>query len=1063
MQAGTEELPAVPVLPPPREDVSPPLEDGCQQGELHQMQKQVPTSQDSATSRAPTSIQPKFLPSGMWLDTEGLSTVQPRPQHEEPCSSPYEIPDILDSPTAVRDMPSEPEVQLNTEQFPLVSDHAAQVGDFSQQRGKTQQEQEQVSTNDSLFRLHRSVAQTLKGSRIDPEGQSHVQMQEQKEATPAQTIVTSTQQQSSLCINAPLAPQKNLEELQMVQAHDKCQQHQDQKPALSNESLHPGAKGSPIAQPPNQLSPSKLRQALEHATLHYHGGAKLNALVGAYFVVQPFVDGLPTRGVNLVFSIEPALPAGLELDPNTGIVSGIPVEVVAAMPYEVTIRGSTRRHTDFVRTSKGAHAHLLLCVTAPPPPARPHGATGATGEEVQLPAAADVRRMFRAVHDDNTQHLLASTEAGALLKDHPFSQDMVDDHGRTLFEVAQACGNQRAVNFFRNSLKAGPSFFADRPRPAELESPAWLTPLGNELPAEAPPTPGYGIDPRKFRSDASQDKPRLPICEVQYKDVPVILRVNQWYCFKPHVTTNGIGVEIHSIMSSMRYTVSPDLPAGFLLDVQTGIVQGLTTEEFEKTSFEVNFHVGADRFRGSDGGSPIKKKNRHERFMKVVEATCDFELAAISAPAGLAYAIVEAVVDISQVDKTKSLSPPSAQSGHSRPKSAGPKWRPQSAHGLQALLNALKFEAVPTQGTGRVDYYEVTPNLPQGMRFDRDTGMISGVPEHKFPATFRHTFEVFGRNSVGVSSCKVSLEVLAGTWNLVHMKLHTVGDTSVVEATQKGDQRLHGDSDGSDNSGASTPSGGSGVCWLDHSLPASVENILSPSCALSGNSSRLARARPDVLTNHFHWAGAVGRVAVVLERFGQLMRVDEPRGVAGVKMVRGMPAASLLPLLGLTEDTHHIRRLLRVIEQCGQEHRHHPALVGSRGPEASVAVDAENASCAGDAVVYLRREHALSPSRPQSARKQASQLSSSKAVDIDLDAWEKVVGKWPHPMEPSRAIGAETDGSGSCEHTPDPKGAASKVNADFGNLLPSWRSKLRDSHPQARQDRLRHWRGQALS
>merc|ERR1711920_158897 len=103
--------------------------------------------------------------------------------------------------------------------------------------------------------------------------------------------------------------------------------------------------------------------------------------------------------------------------------------------------------------------------------------------------------------------------------------------------------------------------------------------------------------------------------------------------------------------------------------------------------------------------------------------------------------------------------------------------------------------------------------------------------------------------------------------------------------------------------------------------------------------------------------------------------------------------------------------------------------------------------------VYLRREHVSSPSRPQSARKQASQLSSSKVVDVDLalDAWDKVVGKWPHPMEPSRTRGADADGSGSFDHAPDPKGAACKVNADFGNLLPNWRSKLRDSNPQVRQ------------
>jgi len=314
------------------------------------------------------------------------------------------------------------------------------------------------------------------------------------------------------------------------------------------------------------------------------------------------------------------------------------------------------------------------------------------------------------------------------------------------------------------------------------------------------------------------------------------------------------------------------------------------------------------------------------------------------------------------------------------------------------------------------------------------------------------------------------------------MKMHTVGDISSAETWKKYRNVDHS------VSVLSTPSRGSDADRLaDRGLPLeesiSVQQANSPKLA-----PWLARTcgSTEAPARDFDWGGVVDKVAVVLERFGQHLTVSEPGGVAGVKMVRGMAAASLVPLIGLEDDSHNIRRLLRTIEHRGKEHRHHPAhkSVGSRGPEASVAVSVGDVMHAGDAVIYLRKEHTDSPSRPST---QTPKLVS-KVLLSEPNAWDKSVGKWPHPKDP---LGFRTLRLVEEEHpitAPPrelPRGAAARqwqVDTGDGRVqsielapsdgmvfkansmakkMPTWRDALKDN-PQLRQNKLQHWRGQLL-
>lgn len=70
----------------------------------------------------------------------------------------------------------------------------------------------------------------------------------------------------------------------------------------------------------------------------------------AYRVAEPIVANVPTMdgGVPESFSIDPALPSGLALDPTTGVITGTPTAEVAASTYTVTVSNGAGTATSTV-------------------------------------------------------------------------------------------------------------------------------------------------------------------------------------------------------------------------------------------------------------------------------------------------------------------------------------------------------------------------------------------------------------------------------------------------------------------------------------------------------------------------------------------------------------------------------------------------------------------------------------------------------------------------------------------------------------------------------------------
>lgn len=533
-----------------------------------------------------------------------------------------------------------------------------------------------------------------------------------------------------------------------------------------------------------------------------------------------------------------------------------------------------------------------------------------------------------------------------------------------------------------------------------------------------------------------------------------------------------------SVRTTLHFSVSPPLPSGLKLDEEKGTIAGVSPAETGPTEYELKVLLGM---------------NAHNS--QAATSFCTFRLQTVAAPAGLSYAAIEKVFNgpATEDDRLGSLPPVRPMTSFA------------GSRKLQSLRSppAIKFQASPTVDHGSVLHYEIEPQLPRGMSLDQTTGVISGLPEHRFPSAKGQTYEVFGYNEVGMTGCKVHLEVLGGHWNLVNVKLHTVGAPEVpmlpmsdsFSATPSLPDRY---SEGGSPMSPNTPGERRGSFYLSGEEEM-AQDPSGPALAAAWT----GRACPGMAAE-VDWGAAMDKVAIILQKFGNEMLIREPGGVAGMKLVKGMMASALVPHLGLQDDPHHTRRLVRLVEQRGRTTRHHPGgapgAIG-RGPGAEVAIASEDAIAAGDAVVYLRRAAGLSlpppPKLPvpllgegkQAWEPSAYRLAASREDSPHKEPWASKPGFRPQsgrtqnwslppstaPSAPNSARGLRSETTGPpllrqpLEKPPnsarqvrrsrdDYEQDSMKVNEEFTKMLPLWRNKLTEQLHPVRLEAWQRWR-----
>jgi len=641
--------------------------------------------------------------------------------------------------------------------------------------------------------------------------------------------------------------------------------------------------------------------------LQYPPSGSLSTSVGAQVYLEPHIENLPRSFSALRFTALPALPAGLSLDPSTGVISGTPEVPIPTVPYEVIlrfdsditeVRGLEARTNLLLKVAKASRKDL----EAKRPPelevensalTRDVDASKDSMQSVIKPAEEE-HPAFQALKKDpvNLRDLRALVREGKL-QEQNLQQDFVDSDGQTLYEIAVANGNLDAVKFFRSGLVIGPTISA--------------------------------------ASSGSA-------CSLKYPTLPDIILCHSWCQFQAHLAveeSSGISADCQEGM--LHFSINPSLPSGLELDVNTGLLMGVPTAECKETLYEVIVSMS-------------------EQADKAVQAVCHLRIETMAAPSGLAYPSITRVFDISE--RHDELPPldikrPKTKSEKHRPSMSGKVKTPVATSVLKAPIKKPKFSASPSLTVGWCDNYEIVPALPRGMYLDSSNGKISGLPDHKHHRVFCQCYEVFGYNPVGMSSAKVWLECISGSWELMNVKFLQVNEAGEpvqpLNAPLTPSSMMQSEMEDSERSfEVDVDLGAMATSDSKYARRYSSDKTSSAPPGEQPSPTAESALLPQPCSEEPDWTTIIEKCADCLQSSGKPIRIKEPGGVAGQQTVRGLSAGALIPLLGFQEhQQHHVRRLVRLLERRG----HQNPQLQARGLK--VCVYSEEALTIGASVVYL--------------------------------------------------------------------------------------------------------------
>eukprot|EP00928_Gymnodinium_smaydae_P075103 TRINITY_DN5810_c0_g2_i1.p1 TRINITY_DN5810_c0_g2~~TRINITY_DN5810_c0_g2_i1.p1 ORF type:complete len:1362 (-),score=248.80 TRINITY_DN5810_c0_g2_i1:108-4013(-) len=784
------------------------------------------------------------------------------------------------------------------------------------------------------------------------------------------------------------------------------------------------------------------------------------AWLGAPLHLEPRLDRVQ-RGTRLRFSVTPRLPSGISIDEVTGVISGRPEQTQLELEYEVTAR--TVSISDAIVPAT-ARCSLALGVRAPPSPSAKRvnaggsakirrvglitrelpGADASAKSSVRALSAEDAQRAFDAVRAGAMADLLVMVDSGILLEKHLRSPEVVDRFGLTLMDVAQSCGHRRVLNYFRNGLEQGPSLMSPRSEPAAaMESPParpWPTRMGARY------TDALCKEERWIPADTSETVPerKSRVYELSYPSCPEVIKSGHIHKFLPVLLEDGKSFSAAQSQMPLRFALhdSEGKPLGGVLNArpgrrlafchETGAIGLQLDEDGAEDEYVVTMRVGADVSWTST----------------IASVSCRVRVLARMPPSRLSYATVERSFDSTEVSLGEvpfSEELPPVLMANGRPADRTPRQRrrsvglvtPAESSGHQRLV------AMP-EVVGAVERFEMVPRPPAGMVFDTRTGAIRGLPEESgtFPHMYRQSFDIHAYNEVGSTSCKVSLEVIAGLWGITRVKLHTSSGADSKPA-MVAEPAMVADLGAGAFSRDCSPGTQSGSLWSGGGGGADAEALVP----VPPPGPATASARPQGREDDLHTL--VDRCAVVLGKLGRTMPVQDAGGASGIKVVKGMRVGEILAYLRLRNEDPQARRLIHAVSSAGVR----ADRLRARGLEVDV-VEAEPGASPRTAVVYLASfvpplpgigtEPALPPQRPVSqgapsggalAAGPAAIKRPSRDFSCDAGAARRVAPK-------AKMGGAE----------------AAQVNEEFARLLPMWRSKMEQGGHAGRYNQLRTWR-----
>lgn len=456
-----------------------------------------------------------------------------------------------------------------------------------------------------------------------------------------------------------------------------------------------GCGGSSPPPPPAVAAPADLAYPVNPAV--YHRGTAIAANV-------PHSTGGAATG----YSVSPALPAGLALDPATGVLAGTPTAIAAQASYTVTASnaGGSSACTLVITVTDAAPAGLAYgmpkgtytkgVAIAPNAPSSSGGAVAGYSVSPALPAGLSL---------DPATGVISGTPSAVVAR-------------FTYTVTASNAGGSATCPLELAVVDAAPGALAYAANPATYF-------LNNAIPANTPSSPGtvfttYRVAPPlpaglllNAATGAITGTPRAAAqgtwrvtasnsggsatCDLALT-VIAAPPANLAYAVNPVVATKGLAMAPDRPSSTggaiAAYSVAPPLPAGLGLDPATGIVSGTPTVLAPAAAYVVT--------AANTGGSTT--------------ATLTLTVQD-QAPAALAYAT-----------------------------------NPSS----YTIATAIQPN-VPTNAGGAITSYSVAPALPAGLSLDTSSGVISGTPTALSAAA---TYVVTGQNATGSTTCDLVTSVV---------------------------------------------------------------------------------------------------------------------------------------------------------------------------------------------------------------------------------------------------------------------------------------------------------------
>ncbi|HEX9981561.1 MAG TPA: putative Ig domain-containing protein [Flavobacterium sp.] len=489
------------------------------------------------------------------------------------------------------------------------------------------------------------------------------------------------------------------------------------------------------------------------------------------------------------YSVSPALPAGLSLNPVTGIISGTPTSVTAVAVYTVTASNSGGSTTfgisitvnDAAPHSLSYHTPNVYTINVPIVPLTPTVTGNVTGFSIfpSLPAG-----------------LVFNTATG-VISGTPVAFVQISNHTVTAFNSGGDVSFAVAITI-ADVAPSGLSYTT----PNVFTSGIAITPL---VPTITGNTTGYTISPA-LPTGLSINLTTGVISGVPFSITPtesyLVTATNSGgnATFSVQITVNAaaptaltynspntftIGTAITPLTPTVtgnvaHYSISPSLPDGLQINNATGIISGTPTEisttstytvtatnSGGSTSFQVVITVNAVSPGALTYNSPnvFTVGSAIVALSPSISGTVTGYSVSPALPAGLTLNPTTGVISgtPTMVSPISTYTVTAANSGGS------------TSFGIVITVNAVApnglsynspnvftvgstIAALSPSISGSVTGYSVSPSLPAGLTLNPTTGVISGTPTGVFPTA---TYTVTATNSGGSTSFGVVITVNA--------------------------------------------------------------------------------------------------------------------------------------------------------------------------------------------------------------------------------------------------------------------------------------------------------------